>query len=75
MSKGMSKKRLGEILANQHLRKSLAYEDPLWFCLIYLRHHLSNPLAPFHLEMLHLLKERAKDKEREEAKLEKLGAR
>ena len=35
----------------------MAYEDPLWFCLIYLRHHLSYPLAPFHREMGHILKD------------------
>ena len=57
----MSKKRLGEILANQHLRKNLAYEDPLWFCLIYLRHHFDDPFAPFHMEMFHLIKQTKRD--------------
>ncbi|MFH1235569.1 MAG: hypothetical protein V1685_01360, partial [Parcubacteria group bacterium] len=56
MAKAISKKEIEAILANGNLRKSLAREDPLWFCLIYLRHHLEFPLAPFHLEMLHLLK-------------------
>ena len=53
----LSTKELEAILANSNLRKSLAREDPMWFCLIYLRHHLEFPLAPFHLEMFHLLRE------------------
>lgn len=47
---------LKNILGNRAVRKRLAFEDPLWFCLIYLRHYFKYPLAPFHLEMLHLLK-------------------
>ncbi|MDP2668488.1 MAG: hypothetical protein Q8P07_01490 [bacterium] len=47
---------LNGILRNKSVRKRLAYEDPLWFCLIYLRHYFQYPLAPFHMEMLHLLK-------------------
>ena len=43
------------ILGNQKLRKSLAHEDPMWFCLIYLRHYFRFPFAPFHLEMFHIL--------------------
>ena len=39
------------------MRQHLAYEDPLWFSLIYLKHFFDYPLAPFHLEMFHLLKE------------------
>ncbi len=56
MKKTLNKKEIADIIANGNLRKSLARKDPLWFCLIYLRHHLTYPLAPFHLEMLHLLK-------------------
>ncbi|GEM_PF-1581255 len=46
-----------QVLDDPVLRKRLAYEDPLWFCLIYLRHHLSYPLAPFHREMGYILKD------------------
>ena len=56
MSKGISSQNLREILANQKVRKQLAYENPMWFCLIYLRNCFKYPLAPFHLEMLHILK-------------------
>lgn len=49
--------KLKRVLADQNLRKRFAYDDPLWFCLIYLRHHLSHPLAPFHREMGHILKD------------------
>ena len=56
MKKVLSKKEIAAILANSNLRKSLARENPMWFCLTYLRHHLNYPLAPFHLEMLHLIK-------------------
>lgn len=56
MAKGISSEKLREILANQKLRKQLAYEDPMWFCLIYLRSCFKYPLAPFHLEMFHILK-------------------
>ncbi len=50
-------KKLKQALDDPVLRRKLAYEDPLWFCLIYLRHHLSYPLAPFHREMGHILKD------------------
>lgn len=39
------------------MRQRLAYEDPLWFALIYLRHCFTYPLAPFHMEMFELLKD------------------
>lgn len=57
MLKGIKPKDLEKILLNKNLRQHLAYEDPLWFSLIYLKHCFSYPLAPFHLEMFHLLKE------------------
>ena len=57
MTNDIDLKKIEQVLGNQNLRKSLAYEDPLWFCLIYLRHHLSYPLAPFHREMGHILKD------------------
>lgn len=56
MPRLVSAKTLRKVLGNRAVRKRLAYEDPLWFCLIYLRHYFTYPLAPFHLEMLHLLK-------------------
>ena len=56
MAKGISSQNLREILGNQKVRKQLAYENPMWFCLIYLRNCFKYPLAPFHLEMLHILK-------------------
>ncbi len=61
MKKALSKKELEAILANGNLRKRLAREDPMWFCLIYLRHHLEFPLAPFHMEMFHLLRQEEQD--------------
>ncbi len=33
----------------------MAYESPLWFSLHYLRHHFGYPLAPFHIELFHIL--------------------
>jgi hypothetical protein len=50
-------KKLKQILDDPILRKRFAYEDPLWFCIIYLRHWLSSSLAPFHREMGHILKD------------------
>ncbi|KKQ41687.1 MAG: hypothetical protein UX15_C0004G0008 [Parcubacteria group bacterium GW2011_GWA1_45_7] len=35
----------------------LAFEQPLWFSLLYLPHHFSYSLAPFHLEMFHLIQQ------------------
>jgi hypothetical protein len=40
------------------VRQRLAYESPLWFSLFYLRHHMSAPLAPFHMEMFHMVQEK-----------------
>lgn len=52
----LQKVNVDEIRANKRLRQTLAYEDPLWFSLLYLRHHFSHPFAPFHLEMFHLIR-------------------
>ena len=57
MLKGIKQKDLQKILLNKNLRQRLAYEDPLWFSLIYLKHCFGYPLAPFHLEMFHLIKD------------------
>ena len=57
MPKGIGLKNLQRILTNQRLRRNLAYEDPLWFSLIYLRHHFEHPFAPFHMEMFHIIRQ------------------
>jgi len=46
---------LEQIRENQRTRQCVAFEDPLWFSLLYLRHHFTHPFAPFHLEMFHLI--------------------
>jgi hypothetical protein len=48
---------LEKIRGNKRVRQRLAYESPFWFTLLYLRHHLSAPLASFHMEMFHLIQE------------------
>lgn len=53
----MTEKEIQQIMQNQKLRKHLAYRDPMWFALIYLRHHFQFPFAPFHKEMFHIIKE------------------
>lgn len=55
MSPEFDIQKLKQALNNQDVRKRLAYENPLWFSLIYLRHHIPYPLAPFHKEMGYLL--------------------
>ena len=46
---------LEKIQNNKKIRQVLAYEHPLWFSMLYLRHHFGHPLAPFHIEMFHLI--------------------
>lgn len=46
---------LNQIKNNPRVKQHVAYEHPFWFSLLYLRHHFTYSLAPFHLEMLHLL--------------------
>ncbi len=46
---------LDAVRGNRRLRQRLAFEHPLWFGLLYLRHHFRHPFAPFHIEMFHLL--------------------
>ena len=56
--KHISAKELEKIRGNKRVRQRLAYESPLWFALFYLRHHMSAPLAPFHMEMFHMVQEK-----------------
>ena len=46
---------LEKVRGNKRIRQRLAFEHPLWFALLYLRHHFKHPLAPFHIEMFHLI--------------------
>ncbi len=46
---------LEQIWENKKIRQRLAYENPLWFSLLYLRHHFSYSFAPFHTEMFYLI--------------------
>lgn len=57
MLKGIRQKDLQNILQNKKLRQRLAYDDPMWFSLIYLKCYFSYPLAPFHLEMFKMIKD------------------
>lgn len=58
--KKITKEKLQKIRENKKVRKRLAYEDPLWFSLLYLQNsqsHFSYRLAPFHLEMFHIIRD------------------
>jgi len=57
MIEGITPEKLQKILQNKKLRRYLAYEDPLWFALIYLRRLFEYSFAPFHLEMFQLMKD------------------
>ena len=57
MGKEISKKELDLIVQNKKLRQKLAYEDPLWFFLIYMRKYMEFPLAPFQKDMFKLLRD------------------
>ena len=46
---------LKEIRENPKIRRRVAFASPLWFSLHYLRHHFTHPLAPFHIELFHIL--------------------
>ncbi len=52
---------LERIRDNKRVRQRLAFEDPFWFCLLYLRHHFKYSFAPFHLEMFHLIRQTEHD--------------
>lgn len=53
----MDENYLQKIWDNKRVRQRLASESPFWFSLLYLRHHFGYPLAPFHMEMFHLIEE------------------
>jgi len=53
----ISKEFTDRIRENPRLRQRLAFEHPLWFALLYLPHHFTDSIAPFHLEMFHLLQQ------------------
>jgi len=48
---------LEKIWNNKQVRQRLAYESPFWFSMFYLRRHFNYPLAPFHMEMFHLIEQ------------------
>ncbi len=48
---------LDGIRDNERVRQRLGFESSLWFSLLYLRHHFTSPLAPFHLEMFRLIED------------------
>jgi len=53
----ISKEFIDKIRENPRLRQRLAFEHPLWFALLYLPRHFTDSIAPFHLEMFHLLQQ------------------
>jgi hypothetical protein len=46
---------IDKIRENPRIRQRLAFEHPFWFALIYLPHHFTYSLDPFHIEMFYLL--------------------
>ncbi len=56
MLEEITEKEIAQIMQNKRLRQRLAFEDPMWFSLIYLRHHFEFPFAPFHMEMFQIMK-------------------
>ncbi len=52
---------LTEITENKKVKQRIAYESPFWFSLLYLQHHFTEPLAPFHIELFHLLEQNNHD--------------
>ncbi len=48
---------LDKIQENKKIRQILAHDHPLWFSLLYLRHHFKYSLAPFHMEMFHIIQQ------------------
>ncbi|KKP64930.1 MAG: hypothetical protein UR62_C0003G0009 [Candidatus Nomurabacteria bacterium GW2011_GWF2_35_12] len=53
----ISKEFIDKIRENPRLRQRLAFEHPFWFALLYLPHHFTDSIAPFHLEMFYLLQQ------------------
>jgi hypothetical protein len=52
---------LEQIRNNPKVRRQVAFEDPLWFALLYLQQHFKYPFAPFHLEMFELIRQTEED--------------
>ena len=46
---------LNQIQENPRVKRRLAFEHPFWFSLLYLKHHFNHSLAPFQLEMFHII--------------------
>ena len=57
METNINAKYLEKIWDNKRVRQRLAFASPLWFSLLYLRHHFKYKLAPFHMEMFHLIEQ------------------
>ncbi len=57
MEINLEPKYIQKIWENKRVRQRLAFESPLWFSLLYLRHHFSYPLAPFHMEMFKVIED------------------
>lgn len=48
---------LKQIRENSRIKRVVASEQPFWFSTLYLPHHFTYSLAPFHLEMFHLIQQ------------------
>lgn len=57
MLEKITEKEIAQIMQDKRLRRRIAFEDPMWFSLIYLRDNFEFPFAPFHMEMFHLMKD------------------
>lgn len=57
MGTNINKAYLEKIRENKRVRQCLAFESPFWFSMLYLRHHFTHKLAPFHMEMFHLIEQ------------------
>ena len=55
METNLTPEYIQKIWNNKRVRQRLAFESPFWFSMLYLRHHFSYPLAPFHMEMFYLI--------------------
>ena len=55
MKTNLTPEYIQKIWDNKRVRQRLAFESPLWFSLLYLRHHFSQTLAEFHMEMFYLI--------------------
>lgn len=55
MKTNLTPEYIQKIWDNKRVRQRLAFESPFWFSMLYLRHHFDYPLAPFHIEMFHII--------------------